>query len=119
MNNRRTFFVDVDETLALHNLSDWAPEERVSVTCNGREFDVVPHRKSILLLVKFWKLGYDVIVWSKTGEDWANAVVDAFDLRQYVTICLTKPDFYMDDKPVEYWMGPRVYRDPKTGEEVA
>ncbi len=115
--DRRTLYCDVDETLLCHNLSDFPLHSQVTVYCNERSFIGVPHDKNINLLVKFYKLGYDVYVWSKTGKSWAKAVVKALKLDQYVQDCLSKPDFIMDDKSVEAWIGPRVYRDVKSGEE--
>ncbi len=115
--DRRTLYCDVDDTLLCHDKSEFPIEQHVEVKCNGRTFVGVPHLKNINLLIKFYKLGYDIYVWSKTGESWARAVVDVLDLKEYVRDCLTKPDFYMDDRGVEGWIGPRVYRDPKTGRE--
>lgn len=115
--DRRTLYSDVDETLICHNLSDFHPDEYIIVNCNGREFTCVPHQKNINLLIKFWKLGYDVYVWSKTGKSWAEAVVKQLKLEKYVTHCLSKPDYILDDKDVGTWIGPRCYRDPRTGVE--
>lgn len=115
--DRRTLYSDVDDTLLLHDKSEYPSSQWVTIHCNGREFVGVPHTKNINLLVKFYKLGYDVYVWSKTGKSWAQAVVDTLGLEQYVTACLSKPDFILDDKDVGTWMGVRCYRDPKTGVE--
>lgn len=115
--DRRTLYSDVDETLLCHNLSDFSPDLYVTIQNGDREFVGVPHTKNINLLIKFYKLGYDVYVWSKTGESWARAVVKELGLEGYVRDCLTKPDFILDDKGVQDWMGPRIYRDPKTGRE--
>ena len=115
--DRRALYVDVDDTLLLHDKSQYPDYQHITVGCNGREFVGVAHAKNIKLLIKFWKLGYEVYVWSKTGKSWAEAVCRALSLEMYVSAYLTKPDFYMDDKGANEWLGPRVYRDPKTGEE--
>lgn len=109
--DRRTLFCDVDDTLLVHDISEYPAWRRTTISCNGREFVGVPHRKNILMLQKFYKLGYQIIVWSRTGESWAKAVVDKLELNPYVDHCLTKPDFYLDDKDVAEWIGPRVYRE--------
>lgn len=116
--DRRTLFSDVDDTLICHNLSDFPVEDRITIRCKGRSFQAVPHTHNIKLLVKFYKLGYDVFVWSKTGESWARAVVKKLGLEQYVRACISKPDWILDDKGVDSWMGTRLYRDPKTGKEM-
>lgn len=111
--DRRTLFVDVDDTLLLHNKSDYPLELHKHIPHNGRVFVGVPHTKNILMMEKFFNLGYEIIVWSKTGKTYAEAVVRALQLTHEVSACLTKPDFYMDDKGMEEWMGPRVYRKPE------
>lgn len=115
--DRRTLYSDVDDTILMHDLSAFPEEKRITVTCNGRDFVGVPNTKNINLLIKFYKLGYDVILWSKTGASWAKAVGEALDLGQYVSYYLSKPDFILDDREVSQWMGPRCYRDPHTGKE--
>lgn len=115
--DRKTLFSDVDETLICHDLSEFPVESQITITCNGRTFQAVPHQKNINLLIKFYKLGYDVYVWSKTGKSWAEAVVRDLNLQSFVAGCLSKPDWLLDDKGVETWMGPRVWRDPNSGAE--
>lgn len=109
--DRRTLYVDVDDTLIIHDKSKFPKEQQVSVLCNGRIFIGVPHYKNILMLKKFYALGYEICVWSRTGKSWAHAVVEKFQLTEFVSYCLTKPDFYLDDKEVSFWIGPRVYRE--------
>lgn len=108
--DRKTLYCDVDDTLLIHNKSEYPEEMHVSVPHNGRVFVGVPHHKNILMLKKFYNLGYQIIVWSKTGATYASAVVSKLGLDQYVDYCLSKPDFYLDDKGAEEWIGPRVYR---------
>lgn len=115
--DRRTLYVDVDDTLLMHDRSAFVFTSEVTVKCKGRTFVGVPNKKNINLLVKFYKLGYDVIVWSKTGASWARAVGGVLGINEYVSHYLSKPDFYMDDRDAKDWMGQRVYRDPLTGEE--
>lgn len=115
--DRRTLYSDVDETLLCHDLSEFPYDERIKINHNGRVFTGVPNIKNILLLKKFYNLGYTCYVWSKTGKSYAEAVVIALGLQSYVEGALAKPDFILDDKDPSTWMGPRCWRDPKTGEE--
>lgn len=110
---QKTLYVDVDDTLAMGDLSKFPPEEQVLIGYTNGPIAVVPNQKNINLLTLFWKLGYTIIVWSQTGSDWAREVVIAFGLKDLVSVCLTKPMFYMDDKDVSKWIGPRRWRDPK------
>lgn len=113
MIDRRTLYVDVDDTLIIHDKSLFPEETHINVACNGRVFTGVPHKKNILMLEKFYNLGYEVVVWSRTGKSWAKAVVEKLGIQDLVESYQTKPDFYLDDKDMAYWMGPRVYRDIK------
>lgn len=114
--DQRTLFVDVDETLLLHDRSKYPGLPLVTITCNGRTFEGRAHQKNINLLVKFYKLSYEIILWSRTGKSWAEAVAVELGLSGYASAYLTKPDFYLDDKPVDQWIGPRVYRNAVTGD---
>jgi hypothetical protein len=112
----RTVMVDCDDTLCLWNLSDFDAGDRVTIDYVNGPAEVVPHRKNINNLIKFWKLGYTVIVWSGSGYKWATAVTTALGLDDYVHTVMSKPMYYFDDKPCASWMGPRVYRNPHTGQ---
>lgn len=120
MNNRKpvfipaykTVYVDVDDTLAMGNLSEYPTKDHVTVQYVNGPITVVPNQKNINLLTLFYKLGYTVIVWSQTGADWAKTISEAFKLEHMVTAYLTKPLFILDDKDVGEWMGKRRWRDP-------
>jgi predicted phosphatase len=55
--------------------------------------------------------GFTIIVWSANGHMWAEKVVKALGLEQYVDYVLTKPLEYVDDKNVGEWMSSRIYLD--------
>jgi hypothetical protein len=118
LDNYKVVFVDIDETLAMANLSEFPVAEATSIEYGPEPIWVVPNKKNLNLVQKFYKLGYSVIFWSKTGSDWALAVAKSFGIDHMVTLYLTKPQFYIDDQPCENWMGRRCWRDPKTGEET-
>jgi len=90
--------VDVDDTLILWDLSE-LPEgvKLIEVDFSGYISKLGIHQKNVNLVKKFAKLGYTVIVWSKTGGDWAQAIVKALKLEQYVSYVGDKPLFYIDD----------------------
>jgi hypothetical protein len=111
--------VDIDETVALHDLSDFPASEYVDVPYVRGPFTVVPHRKNINLLKKFHKLGYQLIFWSATGADWAESVCKTLGLDEIAFGYLSKPRYYFDDKDASSWIGHKIYRHPKTGEEAA
>lgn len=111
----RPAFFDVDDTLVLWDTSAYPELQDTMITVSNYGYDttLIPHQKNINLLKKFAKLGYQVVVWSQTGADWAQAIVDELELGEYVTLVMTKPKFYIDDLDCKYWMGTRVWRDPE------
>lgn len=114
----RIVMVDVDDTLVLWNLSAYPGAIRKTIEHVNGWVQVIPHHKNINTLIKFYKLGYTIVVWSGSGHAWAEAVVRALELGQYVTQIISKPLYYFDDKPCQEWMGARVWRDPKDGSEA-
>ena len=112
----KPFFSDVDDTLILWDLSKYPDGERVTVEFAGYKTELVRHQKNINLLEKFARLGYTVIVYSRTGADWARAIVEALELQDFVHVYMDKPMFMMDDQEVSEWCAPAIWRDPK-GEE--
>jgi phosphoserine phosphatase len=68
-----------------------------------------PHKKHIEQL-KLHKLrGHTIIVWSAGGWEWAEAVVRALKLEQYVDLVIEKPMWFYDDLMPNEFMGKRYY----------
>ncbi len=111
----RIVYCDVDDTLVLWDISEYPDEPRVEVKLKDEAAILVPHKYNINTLKKFYKLGYTIIVHSGSGHRWAEEVVKALELQKYVTLIMSKPMYHFDDIPCQEWMGPRIYRDPKTG----
>lgn len=116
--NQKVIMVDCDETLILWSIANAPKEKLITLSINELSAAVLPHQKNINLFIKLAKMNYSMCVWSRTGFDWAEAIVKALNLEQYTTLCLSKPLFYLDDAPAESWMGKRLWRDPVTGEEA-
>lgn len=106
-------YCDVDETLAMCNLSDYPVSDLVTIPYVNGDCKIIPNKKNINLLTWFHKLGYTVVVWSKTGSDWAEAVGKAIGIDPVVALYLRKPDYYIDDLEASEWMGPRRWRNAK------
>lgn len=107
----KTCYVDCDETLVMGDLSKYPPTSVMTIAYTNGPIRVVPNKKNLNLLTLFYKLGYTIIVWSKTGSDWACLIGEALDIDHMVSAYLSKPLFYIDDKPVTEWMGERRWRD--------
>ncbi|MBI4336812.1 MAG: hypothetical protein HY683_03145 [Chloroflexi bacterium] len=99
-------FFDVDLTL---------------LNSSGAEWVLRPGAGEVLAGVV--RLGHDVYLWSATGQQHAQRVVETFGLQRWVTDCLEKdsnptvrPDLVVDDDSflVEKYSGVcvRPYREP-------
>lgn len=109
--------VDVDDTLVLWDKSQHPEARTITVNLTGKpghDTILVPHIKNINTFIKFAKMGYDMIVWSKTGYEWAKLIVEALELQPYVSAIASKPNFYFDDREASDWIGERVYREPNS-----
>lgn len=114
MASQKVVVVDMDDTIVMHDLSEYQPRETISY--GPGDIVVSPNQKNINLLVKLYKLDYTIVAWSRTGSDWARAVCQKLDIDKYVSLYMTKPMFYIDDVPADGWMK-RLWRDPVTGKE--
>lgn len=96
-------FVDCDETIV-----QWGPKgsgdhypirkHTVAFKGYGRTFYLKPHKKHIAELKKRKKEGFVIVVWTASGAPWAREVVRKLKLSSYVDFCISKPEFYYDDK---------------------
>lgn len=118
--NDKIVMCDVDSTLLEYNLSSYPNEDRVHLNLtNDKTFEMiaVPNKKNINLLIKLAKLGYSIILWSRSGSLWAEEAGKKLDIDKYITLYLTKPLYYIDDQQSQDFMGTRLWRDPVTGVE--
>jgi hypothetical protein len=105
--DNRSIYFDVDDTLVT-----WVPNgtepPKDAVQINDGWY--VPHKKHIhWLKMHGGQRGSTVVVWSQGGSLWAEQVVCALGLEQYVTLCITKPDAYFDDLDCSAFMTNRVF----------
>lgn len=103
MPNNKTVMFDVDDTLVLWNpsvekLSKDYPTFTDSIS--DKEVKFYGHLQNIKYLIQYAIRGYNVIVWSKAGSDWADMAVRGLGIEQYVDLTIPKPDFLVDDLPL-------------------
>ncbi len=112
INIESTIFIDVDDTLVMWKEAETAKaDDMIKVQCphyNTNQF-LVPHKGHIKILKDRKARGSFIVVWSAGGFAWAEAVVKALGLEQYVDLVMTKPHAYIDDKQAEEIMGERIY----------
>jgi hypothetical protein len=72
------------------------------------------HEPNVRLLIEEAHRGAYIIVWSRSGYEWAANVIRALDLVPQVNLVLSKPLVYFDDMDVSQWLKDRVYLTPET-----
>lgn len=116
--SNKIVMIDCDDTLIMWDKSKYKGKlEPVTIKINKFKSVVYKNQKNINLIIKLKKLGYTLIVWSLSGYEWAQKVTKAVGLENYVTICMSKPNYYVDDSEVKNWIGHRLWRDPLNGLE--
>lgn len=106
IDNEHIAVYDVDETLFMHDpMSDTGITNPYSMSfISGYR-----NEKHVELLKQHKARGMFIIVWSKAGSKWAEAVVKKYYLDEYVDLILTKPDKYIDDQIANDFLGERIY----------
>jgi hypothetical protein len=101
--NDMTVACDVDDTLVMWS-SNRSLEERIHIEAGEISAWVWPHRKHIDQLKKHKARNHKIIVWSAGGFAWAEAVVNALELNEYVDVVMAKFQWYYDDLRSEEFM---------------
>ena len=127
--NDGCIFFDCDDTLVMWDNKykledDNGNKNTISITDPYHEpamysplpsvYELVPHDKHIQYLKDSKiKNKNTIVVWSAGGYLWAEAVVKALGIEEYVDAVMTKPYRYVDDLPAKEFMGIRIYKDMK------
>ena len=101
VDNSHIICFDVDDTLVMW-LWDQAEREKhakdlIEVGKGNFKTLLLPHFQHIELLKRYKAKGKVVIVWSQSGNQWAEEVVKALKLEEFVDFVFTKPEKYVDD----------------------
>lgn len=113
--NEQLVFVDCDDTLVM-----WVPCNKEFKTViitdpyDGQKLKLKAHAGHIKVLKDRKARGAFVVVWSAGGYKWANAVVEALGLQDYVDLIASKPFMYIDDKDAEHIMGEHLDLGPNS-----
>jgi hypothetical protein len=108
-------FYDVDDTLLMRTGRVEGAFELVGPRGSIWYKPHLPHCK---IIKELFAQGITVIVWSQGGSEHAARAVKALGLEQFVDLCMEKPHWVVDDKPVEAWMPKAAYKDPILTEET-
>lgn len=112
--NERTVFIDVDDTLVMHKSSCQTTGLLVVDPATGNQVEVYKNAPMIKCLLEERHRGAFIVVWSMGGYEWARNVLQALGIDGKVDLVMSKPFAYFDDKPVEQWLKYRVYIEPDT-----
>ena len=109
IDNEKTMFWDIDDTLVLRSNLD--PNNLLNVYCpyDYSTIVVTPHLEHIKCLKDHKARNYHITVWSHGGAKWAEAVIIALGLENYVDEIRTKPLKAFDDRPVAEIFGETIY----------
>jgi predicted phosphatase len=100
--NGNIMLYDVDNTLIFFKpLPGVTP---VTIITNGHVGYIYPNESVILSLKNARIRGHYVRVHSQGGADWAEAVIKALQLEEYVDSIECKPKWYWDDLDANSWM---------------
>jgi phosphoglycolate phosphatase-like HAD superfamily hydrolase len=107
--------VDVDDTLIIHRKA----KKSDTIVCFTDPYDkaqryVTVHKPHVKILKDRKRRGATIVVWSQSGYKWAEAVVKALQLQDYVDYVASKPVAIIDDKPASDWLAERIYLDPNS-----
>ena len=103
-------FFDVDDTLVMWEETPIF-NETVVITdpYNGELETLYLNNCHIRLLKRSKHRGRTIVVWSHGGFKWAEAVVKALELEEYVDLVMTKMEDYVDDLDVDEWALKNIY----------
>lgn len=109
--NEYVTFWDVDDTLVMHGL-EGGLRVKIKDPISDKYINLMVNEPMVRLMQEEAGRGAYIVVWSRGGQAWANAVVTALNLDPHVHLIMSKPMAYFDDKPIEEWLPYRVYLGP-------
>ena len=110
INTDNTVYFDVDDTLVMWNPSDLYKNKISILDPYSDETEQLYINDSHVKMLKRMKSrGKTIVVWSHGGYLWAEAVVKALELEDFVDLILTKVEDYVDDLPVNEWITKNMY----------
>jgi hypothetical protein len=115
MANDKILPVDVDGTIIQYmSKGDVPMPGDIFPVYGGKVVHLRPMSMNIALLKHHKDLrGYEIIVWSANGKEWAVQIIKELQLESYIDIVMTKPNKYVDDVDVNEWMPSRIHLEDK------
>ncbi len=113
LRNDMIAFFDCDDTLV-----GWGKPEHVDngnfveIICDGIKESHWILKENVEAIKLHKTRGHQIVVWSAGGHKWAEAVVRALDLTDFVDLVCCKPQWLYDDLQPEKFL-PRAKLAPK------
>lgn len=108
--NEQLVMVDCDDTLVMWQ--DCNPEFKpvdIIDPYDGKTVTLKIHAGHLKVLKDRKKRGSFIVVWSAGGYRWAEAVVKALKIEDYVDLIASKPFMYIDDREAADILGEHLY----------
>lgn len=108
----KVFYCDIDDTLIKFGPVPFLYGGRtVFITCDGLEKEYAVINGNITAIKEHKQRGHGVIIWTKSTYLWAEAVIKALQLENYVDMIICKPEWIADDKSPTDWMPEAKFYD--------
>ena len=105
-----TVFYDVDGTLVFWNVPEGYAGPTVHITAHNA-YSKMDIDKAVAVNVPMIEnlkgnkqTGCHILVWSQGGHQWAEAVIKALGLEEFVDVIVDKPSVIYDDLEPSAWM---------------
>jgi hypothetical protein len=79
---------------------------------NNKRIRMRVNEPMVRLMLEEKQRGGFIIVWSRSGFEWAANVIKAIGLEETVDLVMSKPVVYFDDMNVNEWLKDRVFIGP-------
>ena len=91
MENNKTVFVDVDDTL---------------IRSVGSK--IIPNTRVIEKVRMLHQKGMTIIVWSTAGSEYAKRISENIGISEIISFYFTKPQYIIDDQEIDKWLNTKV-----------
>lgn len=106
LNKSKVTYFDVDDTLIYWNWPKTNEQQTITLYPHSDKEPITfaVNSEMVEQLKKHWARKHAIVVWSQGGWQWAEQVVKALNLQDYVDLVIEKPSWLYDDLPAKAFM---------------